>query len=63
MLDLTIDPALHVYRTEKVAVARRYNSHEEDALDEALASTFPSSDPVAISITCQALRKPHADKD
>lgn len=28
--------------------------HEQDALDEALAESFPSSDPVAITVTREA---------
>jgi hypothetical protein len=32
-------------------VAPLREGHQEDALDDALAATFPSSDPVAISIT------------
>ncbi len=29
--------------------------HEEEALDEALEESFPSSDPIAVSITKEAL--------
>jgi len=30
--------------------------HEEDALDEALKETFPSSDPIAVSVPASAER-------
>jgi hypothetical protein len=40
-------PARVILAVEQCVV----ENHREDALDEALAETFPSSDPIAISIT------------
>jgi hypothetical protein len=33
------------------APADQPSAHEQDALDEALEETFPSSDPIAVNIT------------
>ena len=41
-------------RQSRVDVRERQDPHDEEALDEALAESFPASDPVAISISTAA---------
>lgn len=50
---MTNKPAIPAMPAEKPASAQpplTDQDHDDDALDEALRETFPSSDPIAISI-------------
>lgn len=41
--------------------AQALDAHQEDALDEALAESFPASDPVAVAISTAAPAAPGRD--
>jgi hypothetical protein len=51
MIKRAIAPEVEIPARTNFSEEPTSENHQEDALDEALAETFPSSDPIAISIT------------
>jgi hypothetical protein len=56
-------PMITNTKRERPAVARSGREHLEKLLDQALADSFPASDPVAVNFEAPAIRDTECDDD